>query len=109
MALVLHLLAETGMSITALLNSFPRFSLIKEKLACPSHQISAVLRMLHRQYAGYPIDARDGVKVILPGGWFLVRGSNTEPIIRVTAEAERENDARDLIKSVYRKVQGCIN
>ena len=109
MALVLHLLAETEQTINELLNSFPRFSVIKEKLVCPSHQISDVLRMLRREYAGYEIDARDGVKVILPGGWFLVRGSNTEPIIRVTAEAERENDARDLIKSVYRKVQGCIN
>jgi hypothetical protein len=29
--------------------------------------------MLHREYAGYPMDVRDGVKVILPGGWFLVR------------------------------------
>ncbi len=65
--------------------------------------------MLHREYAGYPMDVRDGVKVILPGGWFLVRGSNTEPIIRVIAEAERETDAREIIAGVYRKVQGCIN
>jgi hypothetical protein len=65
--------------------------------------------MLHREYAGYPMDVRDGVKVILPGGWFLVRGSNTEPIIRVIAEAERETDAREIIAGGYRKVQGCIN
>jgi phosphomannomutase len=65
--------------------------------------------MLHREYAGYPMDVRDGVKVILPGGWFLVRGSNTEPIIRVIAEAERETDAREIIVGVYRKVQACIN
>ncbi len=109
MALVLHLLAETGQTITELLNCFPRFSVIKDKLVCPSHQIPAVLRMLHREYAGYPMDVRDGVKVILPAGWFLVRGSNTEPIIRVIAEAEREADARDIIAGVYRKVQVCIN
>jgi phosphomannomutase len=109
MALVLHLLAETGQTITELLNSFPRFSVIKEKLVCPSNRISLVLRMLHREYAGYPMDVRDGVKVILSGGWFLVRGSNTEPIIRVIAEAERETEARDIIASVSRKVQACIN
>jgi len=109
MALVLHLLAETGKTITELLHSFPRYALIKEKLACPSHQISVVLRMLRREYAQYPMDVRDGVKVILPDGWFLVRGSNTEPIIRVIAEAEHEQDVRNIIDSVYQKVLGCIN
>src|SRR2546425_4509401 len=86
-----------------------RSSLIKEKLVCPSNKIAAVLRMLHHEYADYPMDVRDGVKVMLPGGWFLVRGSNTEPIIRVIAEAERETDARDVIAGVYSKVQACIN
>jgi phosphomannomutase len=108
-ALVLHHLAETGKTITDLLNDFPRFSMIKQKLVCPSHKISAVLRMLRREYAEYPMDVRDGVKVTLPGGWFLVRGSNTEPIIRVTAEAQQETDAREIVERVYSKVQGCID
>jgi phosphomannomutase len=109
MALVLHLLAETGQTITELVNSFPQFSVIKEKLACPSHKISAVLRMLHNEYAGYTMDVRDGVKVMLPNGWFLVRGSNTEPIIRVIAEAGSDTDARDIIGSVSSKVQGSLD
>jgi phosphoglucosamine mutase len=109
MALILHLLAETGQTITELLDSFPRYSLIKEKLVCPSNRIAAVLRMLHREYAAYPMDVRDGVKVILPNGWFLVRGSNTEPIIRMIAEAEHPRDARNIIDSVYRTVLGGIN
>src|SRR5882672_4370882 len=108
MALILHLLAETGQTITDLVNSFPSFSLIKEKLVCPSHKISAVLRMLRHEYANYPLDLRDGVKVSLPNGWFLVRGSNTEPIIRVIAEAEREADARTIVASVYSRVQDCL-
>jgi phosphomannomutase len=109
MALVLHLLAETGQTITELVNSFPQFSVIKEKLACPSHKISAVLRMLRHEYAGCPLDVRDGVKVMLPNGWFLVRGSNTEPIIRVIAEAGSDTDARDIIGSVSSKVQESLN
>src|SRR5207253_5509138 len=73
MALILHLLAETGQTITELINTLPRFALIKEKLVCPSDKISVVLRMLRHEYAAYPMDLRDGVKVILPNGWFLVR------------------------------------
>jgi len=109
MALILHLLAETGETISELVNSFPRFSLIKEKLACPSDKISVVLRMLRREYADYPLDLRDGVKVLLPSGWFLVRGSNTEPIIRVVAEAATEADARAIMAGVYSRVQECLD
>jgi phosphomannomutase len=64
--------------------------------------------MLRQEYAAYPMDLRDGVKVSLPDGWFLVRGSNTEPIIRVIAEAKREEDARKIIDDVYSKVRECI-
>jgi len=108
MALILHLLAETGKTITELVNSLPRFAMIKEKLACPSDKISVVLRKLRHEYGSFPMDLRDGVKVSLPNGWFLVRGSNTEPIIRVIAEAESEADARTIIDRVYSQVQECI-
>jgi len=109
MALVLHLLAETQQPITRLVNSFPRFTLIKQKLSCPSDKIVPVLRMLRREYSAYPQDLRDGVKVILPSGWFLVRGSNTEPIIRVVAEATSEAEARTIMTSVYSLVQDCLS
>ena len=109
MALILHLLAETGQTITELVNSLPSFGLIKEKLVCPSHKISAVLRLLRQEYGGYPLDLRDGVKVTLPAGWFLVRGSNTEPIIRVIGEAANETTAREIVAGVLEQVQACIN
>jgi phosphomannomutase len=108
MALILHLLAETGQTITELITTLPRFVMIKEKLVCPSDKIPAVLRVLRHEYAAYSMDLRDGVKVSLPGGWFLVRGSNTEPIIRVIAEAKTEADARAIIDRVYSQVQKCI-
>lgn len=108
MALVLHLLADTGHRISEIVNSLPQFRMIKEKLVCPSHKISVVLRMLRNEYTSHALDLRDGVKVILPDGWFLVRGSNTEPIIRVTAEAANEDAARNIIGSVYSKVQAII-
>jgi phosphomannomutase len=109
MALALHLLAETGQTITELVNTLPRFSIIKEKLVCPSDKIAAVLRMIRQEYAVYPLDLRDGVKVDLPNGWFLVRGSNTEPIIRVIAEAEQESEARGIFERVYAQVQEWIS
>jgi phosphomannomutase len=109
MALVLHLLAETRQTITELVKGFPQFSVVKEKLSCPSHKIPVVLRMLRREYKDYPLDLRDGVKVTLPAGWFLVRGSNTEPIIRVTAEAATGATAQEIVAGVFKQVQACIS
>jgi len=108
MALVLHLLADSGKSVTELLDEFPRYSLVKEKMVCPSEKIPAVLRMLRQEYGKFEIDTRDGVKVMLPEGWFLVRGSNTEPIIRVVAESRHEGKAREIVARVYEQVARCV-
>jgi phosphomannomutase len=108
MGLVLHLLAETGQTVTQLVDSLPRFSILKEKLPCPSHKISTLLRMLRGEYSSYSMDVRDGVKVMLPNAWFLVRGSNTEPIIRVIAEAQTEKEGRRVIEEVISKVKVCL-
>jgi phosphomannomutase len=82
--------------------------MVKDKLVCPSDKIATVLRTLRREYAAYPMDLRDGVKVTLPEGWFLVRGSNTEPIVRVIAEAENEAEAQKISRRVRMQVQECL-
>jgi phosphoglucosamine mutase len=108
MAIIAHLLAETGQTISELVNGLPRFAMIKEKMSCSSDRISSVIKTLRDEYANDPMDLRDGVKVSLSNGWFLVRASNTEPIIRVIAEAEREADARKIIERVYARVRECL-
>ena len=100
MSLVLHLLAESGKSVTELLESVPRYHIVKEKMSFPSDRIPAMLRAVREKFAEFPLDTRDGVKVIMPDGWLLVRGSNTEPIIRIVAEAKSEERARELVTSV---------
>src|SRR3954469_4986017 len=101
MALVLHLLAASGQTVTQILDTLPRYHMIKEKLVCPSDKVGPLLRMLRREYEEQQLDTRDGVKVSLPHGWLLVRGSNTEPIIRLVAEAPTENRAREMLAAVH--------
>ena len=50
----------------------------------------------------------DNGKVIMPDGWFLVRGSNTEPIIRIVAEARSEARARKMVAEVYQQVTSWV-
>jgi len=76
MALILHLIAQKGKKVTELLNQFPHYTIFKEKLACPSYKLPVVLKALRQDYESYPMDLRDGIKVVLPNGWFWSGGSN---------------------------------
>ena len=108
MALILHLLAETGQSVTSLLADLPRHTMIKEKLECPSHKIGEALKIIRGEYADHPMDLRDGVKVSFEKGWLHVRGSNTEPIIRLVVEAEDEAQARRMFNAAFEKVAQAL-
>lgn len=109
MALILHLLAETGRSISHLVADLPRYVMIKEKLTCPSDKIADVLKMVRRDYANEQMDLRDGVKVVFSDGWLHVRGSNTEPIIRLIAEANCEARAKEILDQVFEKSARLLN
>jgi phosphomannomutase len=109
MALVLHLLAETGRTVTELLAELPPSHMVKEKFLCRSDRIGRVLKTVRAAYAGRPVDLRDGVRVTTADGWFLVRGSNTEPIIRLVAEAGTEAQARRIIEEVRGLVGECLD
>jgi phosphomannomutase len=65
--------------------------------------------MVKREFAHLPMDTRDGVKVMLPNGWFHVRGSNTEPIVRVVAEGPSEAEARAVVQDVFGRVEKIVN
>src|SRR5437660_2511424 len=72
MALILHLLSSSEQTITQLVNTLPRFAMIKEKLACPSDKISAVLRMLRQEYAAYHLTCGMEGKLVFSTDGFWV-------------------------------------
>jgi phosphomannomutase len=104
-ALILHLVADTGRTVSELVGALPAYEMVKIQAACPSQRVGEILRRVQREYASAILDARDGIKVASADGWFIVRGSNTEPIVRVVAEAGSEEAARRLAESVMDKVK----
>jgi phosphomannomutase len=107
-ALVLHLLADAGKPLSAIVGALPPAGMVKAQTTCPSQRVADVLRRVRQVYARHPMDLRDGVKVLLGDGWFHVRGSNTEPIIRVVAEAATETAARGLAEEVFALVAATV-
>ncbi len=88
MALILEHLAETGRKVSALQAALPRYVMIKDRLAGSAEQANRLIGRLRKHYeAKGRIDLTDGLKVDFPDHWIHVRPSNTEPIIRVLAEA----------------------
>ena len=107
-ALVLHLLAETDQSVSELTAALPSCEMVKYRLTCPSHRIPEMLKRVREQYARFDVNTLDGVKVTMPEGWFLLRGSNTEPVLRLVAEAPTEQDAARIGDAVLARVEAMI-
>ena len=107
-ALVLHLLADTSQPLSSLVAALPVSGMVKAQTTCPSQRVGDVLRRVRQVYGQHPMDLRDGVKVLLGEAWFHVRGSNTEPIIRVVAEAPTESAARALADEVFGLVAAMV-
>ena len=103
-ALVLQLMAETGNTLSELVTQIPSYALVKTKFPCPADQVAPTLEKVvsHYQKAGddAKIDTRDGIRVDLPNAWLQLRGSNTEPIMRIMAESAELAQAEELIKQV---------
>jgi phosphomannomutase len=106
MASVLESLASEGLSLSALRSRIPSYAMVREKLACRARDIAPALRALRRAYRQETLDFTDGVKVLWPDRWLHVRGSNTEPVLRLTAEAPLEADARVLLGGALEHLRG---
>lgn len=108
MALVLDLLAESGEPLSALVDRLPRFAMVKHQypLKGPTGP-EAVASLWDAIRAAYPDavdDRRDGLRLTWPDRWVHVRASNTEPIVRVIAEATDAATADGLAREVGSRV-----
>ena len=94
-ALMLTYLAKIKLSLSQLRNTYPDYFVSKNKLQLdPKIDVAALYNRLVNHYKDYPLLTIDGVKVEFSDGWVHVRTSNTEPIMRIYAEATSAEKAR---------------
>jgi phosphomannomutase len=60
------------------------------------------MQSLETAFPHAELDRADGLKLTLPNGWIHVRASNTEPLLRVAAEARSETEVEELYSAVLR-------
>lgn len=96
-ALILQLLLEENKSLSDIVASYPRYSIVKDKLDRPAAPLDAVYASLKKVFADAEVDTQDGLRLTWADRWVHVRPSGTEPIVRVIAEAPTVEEATALI------------
>ena len=100
-ALFLTLLAKSGKKVSELRATYPPYEIVKMKLVLePSTDVDAILAAVKERYSNEQITDIDGVKIDFADGWVHLRKSNTEPIVRIYAEAQDADKATALATAV---------
>ncbi len=100
-ALFLTLLAKSGKKVSELRATYPPYEIVKMKLVLePSTDVDAILAAVKERYSNEQITDIDGVKIDFADGWVHLRKSNTEPIVRIYADAQDADKATALATAV---------
>jgi phosphomannomutase len=89
MAYVLQLMSQTGKTISQLVEEIPRYQIIKSKFECRREDAERAVEALKAHFASEKVDTQDGIRIDweVERSWVHARPSNTEPIMRIIAEA----------------------
>ena len=116
MALILDLMATSGEPISHTVSNLPHLAMVKDQYPLPgssldgrpvqpvANRIAMLWDRLEAECSTAQADRTDGLRLDWPGQWVHIRASNTEPIVRVIAEAEFPSAARELADRIGRWV-----
>lgn len=114
MALVLDAMAARGVAVSQLADELPRYAICKTKVTLPREKIAAALDALSAEWPAARADRLDGLRLDWgnpdgSGSWLLVRASNTEPIVRLVAEAPTSDGAERLCQEAERVIRTKVS
>ena len=98
MAYVLDGLAHGSRSLADWADALPAYSIVKDKIECPRERVDAACAALLAAFSDASATSGDGLRLDWSDRWVQVRASNTEPIIRVIAEAPDSEQAMSLCR-----------
>lgn len=105
--LFLQSLTNFGGKTSELKASLPQYTIAKDKIAIGALRPDVVLRKLQKKYSkSERVNIDDGLKIDFASSWVHLRKSNTEPIIRIIAEAKTAGEAAALVKRFKKEVMG---
>jgi len=108
LALFLDLLADSNKSISEEVDILPSSFTTKDKISCKKADIDKIISRLSDEFPN--ADTTDGVKIVFDKkNWIMVRPSGTEPIIRIYAESDSEENLETLMKEHTQKIKSFLD
>jgi phosphomannomutase len=109
-ALFLSHLAKFGKNISLLRSTYPNYYISKNKIELtPEINVDRILEEIQAKYSRQPVNTIDGVKIEFDREWVHLRKSNTEPIIRIYAESQSQNTAKNLAEKIIFDIKDMIS
>ena len=98
--IILEMLAKNKTSVCGLMENLPRYTVIKKKFDMSASNANKLVRKLKKINWGSDVSLTeiDGVRIDWKNKWALVRPSNTEPVVRIMAEAENQKSVNELVE-----------
>jgi phosphomannomutase len=108
-ALFLSHLAKSGKKCSELRKTYPDYFISKNKIELtPDIDVDSILVKMQEKYAHEEVTATDGVKIDFAESWVHLRKSNTEPIIRIYAEAKSSAEADKLAQQMIDEMKSLL-
>jgi phosphomannomutase len=108
-ALFLTYMARSKKNVLKIKTELPDYYISKHKIELsPGIDLNKILEKISAKYKKQNIDRTDGVKIHFDKEWVHLRGSNTEPIIRIYAESDNEVKSEALAKKIMSDISEVI-
>lgn len=107
MALILAAMTSCQKKISELVAELPRYHIHKTTTPLGAERLPAALNALQKHFAEAKPDRLDGLRLDWPDRWLIIRGSNTEPIVRIIAEAPDAAAAAKLCAAASAVLKSC--
>lgn len=104
MGLILESMASSGKKVSELQQQVPKYHMIKDKIDGTQEEAFRIIRQLKKKYSSQDLSLLDGLKIQFKDSWFHIRPSNTEPIIRLLAEAKTRRQAENLLSQFKKEI-----
>ena len=108
MGLILESMARSGRSCSELARALPQYSMLKTKIDCPTARSREIIRVLKQSAPSANANLEDGLRLDWEDRWVHLRASNTEPVMRIIAEARTPEAAQALVDEFTIKVRAAL-
>jgi phosphomannomutase len=99
-AFILQLMAETGKTVSRLVDDIDSYYMSKDKFSADQLQAEQILNLAKKTFTNARLNSTDGFRFDFDDGWLHLRTSNTEPVMRVIVEAKNQETAKKYMSSI---------